>query len=433
MDPDNSSRQTYETMLQAQYQDHTMAQRSRNLNVPGPSGSFMLNNSTRSAAVGLPSSTGSATLSRKRSLGSADYPEPKRTSNAQSPFTPGTPNSAQTNTPFVGRNTGAVENRWASYATQQPSLPSQPQQPTYPQTVIDLTISDPPTPDPFPELTHAYQPYGNMPEYAFNQEWMSLDELAQFLVAPASADGGYTFQQQGSWATTPAIQASGQANIPAYTVGNVPYLSSYQGPGAESDSDDYGNFPVTVDDAESIETLLENIQNHGDDEDPGRREQTPKIMSSTLKEYQKIGLGWLLKMENGNTKGGILADEMGLGKTVQALSLICANPSKDPLRKTTLIIAPVGLMRQWEKEIERHVRPDHRLSVYLYHGKGKNADFSKLRKYDVVLTTFGVLTSEWKQKESMKEKMAVEAEQQNANLVRRSKEKLALLGRECMW
>ena len=137
-------------------------------------------------------------------------------------------------------------------------------------------------------------------------------------------------------------------------------------------------------------------------------------------------------METGTNKGGILADGMGLGKTVQAISLICARPSDDPCRKTTLIIAPVALMRQWEKEIERHIHPQYRLKVYVYHGNGKNADFAKLRQYDVVLTTFGILTSEFKQKETRKESMRY-LEEQRTGVRRKAKEKLALLGSECMW
>lgn len=137
-------------------------------------------------------------------------------------------------------------------------------------------------------------------------------------------------------------------------------------------------------------------------------------------------------METGTNKGGILADGMGLGKTVQAISLICARPSDDPLRKTTLIIAPVALMRQWEKEIARHVHDRHRLKVYVYHGNSKNVDFATLRKYDVVLTTFGILTSEFKQKESRKES-ARHLEEQRTGVKRHARQTLALLGHECMW
>ena len=137
-------------------------------------------------------------------------------------------------------------------------------------------------------------------------------------------------------------------------------------------------------------------------------------------------------METGTNKGGILADGMGLGKTVQAISLICARPSNDQACKTTLIVAPVALMRQWEKEIERHIHHLHRLKVHIYHGSGKNADFAKLRHYDVVLTTYGILTSEFKQKETRKESLQHQQEQQTG-IRRKAKDKLALLGHECMW
>jgi SNF2 family DNA or RNA helicase len=198
---------------------------------------------------------------------------------------------------------------------------------------------------------------------------------------------------------------------------------------SESDSEEYGAFPLNVSEADAIQKMLETIQDVGSDD----REQTPLIMKSKLKEYQKIGLKWLLKMEEGRNKGGILADEMGLGKTVQALALICARPSQDARVKTTLIIAPVALMRQWQSEINVHVKSIHKLTVYLYHGNGKKADFDALRHYDVVLTTFGTLTSEFKQKESRRETMLYERELNEPNFKRKSKDKLALLGRECMW
>lgn len=122
---------------------------------------------------------------------------------------------------------------------------------------------------------------------------------------------------------------------------------------------------------------------------------------------------------------------MGLGKTVQAISLIVARPSPDRICKTTLVVAPVALMRQWEKEIARHVKASHKLKVYIYHGAGKKADFDKLRQYDVVLTTFGTLSSEKKQIDTRQE-----AEREVAargGVPRKAKDKLALLGPECHW
>ena len=41
--------------------------------------------------------------------------------------------------------------------------------------------------------------------------------------------------------------------------------------------------------------------------------------NATLREYQMVGLQWMVSLYN-NHLNGILADEMGLGKTVQVLS-----------------------------------------------------------------------------------------------------------------
>ncbi|CAO2657957.1 Nn.00g072170.m01.CDS01 [Neocucurbitaria sp. VM-36] len=405
----------------------------------GPSGTNNLYNPPYGAQLGIPAISESSSA-RKRSLGVTDFPEAKRVSRQPSPVTPGTPSSI-----FETPGTGG---------SQQWTLPSRMSNPV---PFVDLTVSDPPTPEPFlgmanahqngappapvdlfnqnylqyaqhhpipepfPELANAYQ-NGVCPEArpepmdAFNQDYMQYDELAQFMINPTAAGGGYAFNQP---------QPAPGDNFMNREIPHLP------GPHDESDNEDYGEFPLTGVEADAIEKLFENIKEHG--ETPEDREPTPKIMCSNLKEYQKIGLTWLLKMENGVAKGGILADEMGLGKTVQALSLICARPSSDPLCKTTLIIAPVALMRQWEKEIERHIHARYALKVYLYWGKGKKADFHRLRQYDVVLTTFGTLISEFKQKESRKESMLHEREMREPGFRRKPKDKLALLGHESMW
>ncbi|KAF1851473.1 uncharacterized protein K460DRAFT_270246 [Cucurbitaria berberidis CBS 394.84] len=406
----------YEAILTDLYQELAEVQRGG----AGPSGT---NNVHTPPPYGYQLAThtpGESSSTRKRSLGPADYPEAKRLSAQPSPVTPSTPSSL-----FEGAGTDDPQ-QWTLPSRFSNSVP-----------IIDLTQSDPPSPepfpepfhaplhapfqDPFPELINAYQDDARPgPVDAFHQDYMQYSELAQFLVTPTPAGGGYAFNQQpmpGNYPIAPGIPFQG-----------IPYPPGRPG---ESDSDDYGESPLTGVDPDAIEKLFENIKEHG--ESPADREPTPKIMCSTLKEYQKIGLTWLLKMENSVAKGGILADEMGLGKTVQALALICARPSTDPLCRTTLIIAPVALMRQWEKEIARHIHPRYALSVYLYWGKGKKADFSRLRQFDVVLTTFGTLTSEFKQKETRKESMLHERETREPDFRRKPQDKLAILGHECMW
>lgn len=186
--------------------------------------------------------------------------------------------------------------------------------------------------------------------------------------------------------------------------------------------------------AEEIKSLLENIR--PDEElDPRTRIGSPDAMhaDATLYEHQKLGLKWMIDMEEGSNKGGILADDMGLGKTLQAIALMVSKRSADPNRKTTLIVAPVALLRQWEREIEVKLRPEpeHRLTTYLYHSssKGRHVTWEILKKHDVVLTTYGTLGAEYNRKLSIdNHRMA------NPNwLPRTSKDRLPLLGDECNW
>lgn len=96
---------------------------------------------------------------------------------------------------------------------------------------------------------------------------------------------------------------------------------------------------------------------------------------------------------------------MGLGKTVQALALILARPSRDPACKTTLVVAPVALLKQWEREIQTKVKAPHKLKTYILHGPvQRGMTVSKLLSYDVVLTTYGKVASEYKPSSKQKTK-----------------------------
>lgn len=90
--------------------------------------------------------------------------------------------------------------------------------------------------------------------------------------------------------------------------------------------------------------------------------------------------------------GGILADDMGLGKTLQIISLII---SEGLGNGPTLIVAPLGVVSNWEQQIKFHVREEHQPQVVVYHGS-KAMSASELRKHHVVITTYGMLNSEAK-------------------------------------
>lgn len=152
--------------------------------------------------------------------------------------------------------------------------------------------------------------------------------------------------------------------------------------------------------AAEIKSLLENIR---PDEElpPENREGTPDAMTYPLMEHQKLGLTWMKSMEDGSNKGGILADAMGLGKTIQALALMVARKSTDRACKTTLIVCPVALLKQWESEINSKLKASHALKVYTLHSEKRHIEWSKLRTYDVVLTTFGTVGTEVRRREGI--------------------------------
>eukprot|EP01105_Mastigella_eilhardi_P020217 TRINITY_DN4797_c0_g1_i6.p1 TRINITY_DN4797_c0_g1~~TRINITY_DN4797_c0_g1_i6.p1 ORF type:complete len:660 (+),score=174.99 TRINITY_DN4797_c0_g1_i6:102-2081(+) len=95
-------------------------------------------------------------------------------------------------------------------------------------------------------------------------------------------------------------------------------------------------------------------------------------------------------------RGGILADEMGLGKTVEVISLILVDKaeakSRDERQDPTLIVCPMSLITQWCDEIEMHVK-QNRLSFCVFYGQERDAE--NVSRHDVVITTYGVLVSEF--------------------------------------
>jgi len=112
----------------------------------------------------------------------------------------------------------------------------------------------------------------------------------------------------------------------------------------------------------------------------------PAGFKGSLRPYQKAGYNWL-RFLNDFHLGGCLADDMGLGKTVQALALLLAEKEKNQ-KATSLLIMPTSLIYNWEMEA-RKFTPD--LNILTYTGTLRNKDVSQFEKYDVVLTSYGIV------------------------------------------
>lgn len=72
--------------------------------------------------------------------------------------------------------------------------------------------------------------------------------------------------------------------------------------------------------------------------------------------------------------------------------MILARPSEDPKDKTTLVVAPVALLRQWAREIELMTSPCPK--IYIHHGASKLSKSKDILKFDVVLTSFSTIGHE---------------------------------------
>jgi SNF2 family DNA or RNA helicase len=121
------------------------------------------------------------------------------------------------------------------------------------------------------------------------------------------------------------------------------------------------------------------------------------------------GEGWLHPATNtiranlaglpGRPKGGFVCEEVGLGKTIEMLALVKARPPEAPDAMAhhqlpgTLIVCPLTIVAQWEQTIRRVLQHPN---VCVFHGIRRPTTIDGLRGYEVVLTTYETLLSEYK-------------------------------------
>ena len=121
---------------------------------------------------------------------------------------------------------------------------------------------------------------------------------------------------------------------------------------------------------------------------------TPEGFAGVLRPYQERGVGWLAFLGRLGL-GACLADDMGLGKTAQLIAALIADPAPGP----TLVVCPVSVLGNWQRELERFA-PD--MSVLVHHGPDRfsrhRMPFPKrARRADVVLTSYSLVARDAEQ------------------------------------
>ncbi|KAI1122696.1 hypothetical protein F5Y10DRAFT_281497 [Nemania abortiva] len=143
--------------------------------------------------------------------------------------------------------------------------------------------------------------------------------------------------------------------------------------------------------------------------------QSPRLVSK-LKDHQIEALAMMIEREQGplnqktrfpslwegSSQGGRL--EMGLGKTLSGLALICyhidriaslPSPELNSMPRSTLVVTPKSTIYGWQQQLSRHIRPTDIRSL-LYHGPDRQDLATGMYEFDVVLTTYDTLRSDWK-------------------------------------
>ena len=110
--------------------------------------------------------------------------------------------------------------------------------------------------------------------------------------------------------------------------------------------------------------------------------ELPPEIKGTLRPYQVTGYNWLRFLHE-HRLGACLADDMGLGKTLQTITFLQSIYTKI---ERVLVVCPVTILLNWEKEIEKFSE----MTMHIYHGGSREFPMDK----KIILTSYGVMKKE---------------------------------------
>ncbi|WCJ28793.1 SNF2 domain-containing protein / helicase domain-containing protein [Euphorbia peplus] len=127
------------------------------------------------------------------------------------------------------------------------------------------------------------------------------------------------------------------------------------------------------------------------------RTKFPFLIKYPLREYQHIGLDWLVTMYE-KRLNGILADEMGLGKTIMTIALLAHLACEKGIWGPHLIVVPTSVMLNWETEFLKWCPA---FKILTYFGSAKERKFKrqgwlKPNSFHVCITTYRLVIQDSK-------------------------------------
>lgn len=151
---------------------------------------------------------------------------------------------------------------------------------------------------------------------------------------------------------------------------------------------------------ENLETLDYIVQRVARHQYP-KCDGIPDSVRTEPKPHQQYGFNWLCQNYKLGSRGVLLADDMGLGKTFQSLMFFSwlkdGMENGELYEKPLLIVAPTGLLKNWEAEITTHLYRDLGNLVRAYGAgikaiaSGRHLNPARLKNAGLVLTTYETL------------------------------------------